>query len=79
MLEPLHIGSADETAEKALLLETLAAIHTRARRYLQEPEEGAWLDFVDALARAHGDSATNEVLRAVEIHLLVDKRSYREP
>ena len=68
MLERLDVTSADETARARLLLETLAAIHTRARRYLQEPEEAAWHDFVDALARAHGDSATYEVLRAVEIH-----------
>ena len=70
MLDPLDVVSADEPAgaRAALLLETLAAIHTRARRYLQEPEEGAWHELVDALARAHGDNATYELLRAVEIH-----------
>ena len=70
MLEPIDAVSADELGpvRTALLLETLEAIHTRARRYLQEPEEGAWHDLVDALARAHGDGATHELLRAVEIH-----------
>jgi hypothetical protein len=70
MLEPLNVESADELtgARAGLLVETLAAIQTRARRYLQQPEEGAWHDLVHALARAHGDGATYELLRAVEIH-----------
>jgi hypothetical protein len=70
MLEPLDVESADDltNARGVLLAESLTAIHTRVRRYLQEPEEGAWHDLVDALARAHGDSATYELLRAVEIH-----------
>lgn len=70
MLEPLNVESSGEVAgaRPALLSETLATIHTRARRYLQEPEEFAWRDLVDALARAHGDGATYELLRAVEIH-----------
>ena len=76
MLGPLNVESADELtlARATLLLETLAAIHTRARRYLQEPEEGAWGDLVDALARAHGHSATYELLRAVEIHSRIAPR-----
>ena len=70
MLEAHDVESADELtgARAALLVETLAAIHTRAQRYLQEPEEGAWHDLVHALARAHGDGAAYELLRAVEIH-----------
>ncbi|MBA2632167.1 MAG: hypothetical protein H0U86_04080 [Chloroflexi bacterium] len=70
MLEPDYLVSADqlEKARAALLVEAMTAIHTRARRYLQEPGEGAWHDLVRALARAHGDSATYELLRAVEVH-----------
>ena len=63
------VVSADQLdrARAALLIEALAEVRTRARRYIQEPKEGAWHDFVLALARAHGD-ATYELLRAVEIH-----------
>jgi hypothetical protein len=70
MLGSLDVESADELTEAraAPLADTLAAIQTRARRYLQEPEDAAWHDLVDALASAHGDSATDELLRAVEVH-----------
>ncbi len=77
MLDPLNdVVSANEPAgaRAALLLEAMVAIQTRARRYLQEPEEGAWHDLVDALARAHGDTATYELLRAAEVHSRISGR-----
>jgi hypothetical protein len=70
MLEPYDVVTADQLtkARAALLIEAMDEVRTRAQRYLQEPAEGAWLDLVAALARAHGDGATYELLRAVEIH-----------
>jgi hypothetical protein len=61
---------ADETedAQLELLAEAVADVSARARRYVQEPAEGAWHDLVAALARTHGDSQAYDLLRAVEIH-----------
>jgi hypothetical protein len=76
MIEPFGVLPADELTDPrpAVVLETLAAIQARARRYLQEPDDGAWHDLVDALERAHGDGATYELLRAVEIHYRIGPR-----
>jgi hypothetical protein len=70
MLEPIGIVSGHELtdARAAEISARLGAVETRARQYLQEPGEGAWHELVDALERAHGDDATHELLRAVEIH-----------
>jgi hypothetical protein len=61
---------ADELdgARTQLLLEELAEVRTRARRYIQEPAEAAWHDLVEALTRTYGDSDAYDILRAVEIH-----------
>ena len=61
-------GSEIDMARAELLAEALSEVPTRALRYIQEPAEGAWHDFVEALARTYGDTATYDVLRAVEIH-----------
>ena len=63
-------GQGDEMdmARAELLAESVAEVPTRALRYVQEPAEGAWHDFVEALARTYGDTATYDLLRAVEIH-----------
>ena len=55
-------------ARSRLLVEELAEVHTRARRYIQEPAEAAWHDLVEALTRTYGDSDAYDILRAVEIH-----------
>ena len=55
-------------ARMQLLVEEMAEVRTRARRYIQEPAEAAWHDLVDALARTYGDSDAYDILRAVEIH-----------
>jgi hypothetical protein len=55
-------------ARSRLLVEELAEVRTRARRYIQEPAEAAWHDLVEALTRTYGDSDAYDILRAVEIH-----------
>jgi hypothetical protein len=62
--------AADETEDTRLelLAEAVADVGARARRYMQEPAEGAWHDLVAALARTYGDSQAYDLLRAVEIH-----------
>jgi len=62
--------SAGETEDAQLepLAEAVADVGARARRYVQEPADGAWYDLVAALARTHGDSEAYDLLRAVEIH-----------
>lgn len=61
---------SDDTdgARTRLILEELAEVRTRARRYIQEPAEAAWHDLVDALTRTYGDGDAYDILRAVEIH-----------
>jgi hypothetical protein len=70
MHEPHEIARVDEMdqAQAELVAEAMAEVRTRARRYVQEPAEGAWHDLVDALARTYGDSEAYDLLRAVEIH-----------
>jgi hypothetical protein len=70
MLDSYDVVTADQLtkARAALLIEAIDQVRTRAQRYLQEPAEGPWRDLVAALARVHGDGATYELLRAVEIH-----------
>lgn len=55
-------------ARMQLLVEEMAEVRTRARRYIQEPAEAAWHDLVEALTRTYGDSDAYDILRAVEIH-----------
>ena len=62
-----------DSAQAELLAEAIAEVRTRARRYVQEPADGAWQDLVQALARTHGDSETYDLLRAVEIHTLTSR------
>ena len=62
-----------ENARAELLAEAVAEVPTRALRYVQEPAEGAWHDFVEALARTYGDSETYDLLRAVEIHSRISR------
>ena len=57
-----------DMARAELLAEAVAEVPTRAMRYVQEPAEGAWHEFIEALARTYGDTATHDLLRAVEIH-----------
>lgn len=57
-----------DRAREELLAETIAEVGTRARRYMQEPADPAWHDLVEALRRICGDSATYDLLRALEIH-----------
>lgn len=67
-------GSASlDAAQAELLAEAMEEVRTRARRYIQEPADGAWHDLVQALARTHGDSDTYDLLRAVEIHTLTSR------
>lgn len=61
-------GDELDGARTRLLLEELAEVRTRARRYIQEPAETAWHDLVEALTRTYGDSDAYDILRAVEIH-----------
>jgi hypothetical protein len=70
MHEPYDVVSADELerVRAELLVEAIDDVHRRARRYVQEPGENAWHELVRALTRTYGDSATYELLRAVEIH-----------
>jgi len=75
---PISFGSRGhstemDSAKAELLVEAVAEVGTRARRYVQEPAEGAWHDFVAALARTHGDNETYDLLRAVEIHSRTSK------
>jgi hypothetical protein len=57
-----------ESARTELLAEAMAEVGIRARRYVQEPADPAWYDFIDALRRIVGDSQAYDLLRAVEIH-----------
>lgn len=57
-----------DRARAELVAEAIAEVRTRARRYVQEPAEAAWHDFVEALTRTYGDGETYDLLRAVEIH-----------
>ena len=66
-------GDGVDSARAELLAEAVAEVPTRALRYVQEPAEGAWHDFVEALARTYGDSETYDLLRAVEIHSRISK------
>jgi hypothetical protein len=68
------LGAVDDPARQQLLDEAIAEVHARAGRYLREPAESAWLDLVDALTRAHGDSEAYELLRAIEIHTRISGR-----
>ena len=64
----------EDMARAELLAEAVAEVPTRALRYIQEPAEGAWHDFFEALARTYGDTATYDLLRAVEIHSRISLR-----
>ena len=66
-------GDGVDGARAELLAEAIAEVPTRALRYVQEPAEGAWHDFVGVLARTYGDSETYDLLRAVEIHSRISK------
>lgn len=70
MHEPYYVVSADqlERARGELLVEAMVEVHTRARRYIEEPAETTWHDLVHALTLMYGDSEAYELLRAVEIH-----------
>ncbi len=74
-MEASEISPSDVGAAQAeWLLEAISEVRARARRYVQEPEDGAWYALVSALARAYGDSETYDLLRAVEIHSRVVRR-----
>jgi hypothetical protein len=68
-----RLGEAG-AAEAELRTEALAEVRARAGQYLQEPAESVWLDLVQALTRAHGDSEAYDLLRAIEIHARVARR-----
>ena len=64
-----HVRADDlDGARMQLLVEEMAEVRTRARRYIQEPAEDAWHDLVEALTRTYGDTDAYDILRAVEIH-----------
>ena len=65
---PLVRADDLDGARMQLLVEEMAEVRTRARRYIQEPVEAAWHDLVEALTRTYGDSDAYDILRAVEIH-----------
>jgi hypothetical protein len=71
MREATDVAAGDpvESPRAELLMEAIADIRVRAKRYVQEPGDAAWHDLVSALARTHGDSEAYDLLRAVEIHL----------
>jgi 7,8-dihydro-6-hydroxymethylpterin-pyrophosphokinase len=68
-------SSANADAARAeLLQEALVELRLRASRYVQEPADDAWDDFVNALARTHGDSDAYDLLRAIEIRVRTSSR-----
>lgn len=62
-----------DAARVELLAEAMEEIQTRARRYIQEPADDGWHDLVRALTHAHGDTATYDLLHAIEIHVLTSR------
>jgi len=62
-----------DAARAELLAEAIEDVHTRARRYIQEPADDGWHDLIRALTRAHGDTATYDLLHAIEIHVLTSR------
>jgi hypothetical protein len=63
-----------DAARAELHGEAMAEVCRRARRYVQEPADAAWIELVDALRRAYGDEETYDLLLAVEIHSRTSRR-----
>ena len=61
-------------ARADLLAEAIADVRTRARCYLSEPADAAWIELVEALTRTYGDGVTYDLLRAVAIHSQTSRR-----
>jgi len=66
-------GEATDAAGRDARPDVLAAVGTRARRYLLEPGDGPWYDVVRALTEALGDDEAYDLLRAIEIHVYASR------
>lgn len=74
--DPVFIRTdGPELLRLQLLSEAVSALAAQAARYVSEPSDAAWFDLVRALTEALGDSDAYQLLRAVEIHAEIRRRS----